>query len=43
MGKELTWRRAIEKVLSEAPGAMHYGDLTEKIIEEGLTATDHAS
>jgi len=36
MAKELTWRNAIEKVLSEAPGAMHYKDLTEKIIEDGL-------
>src|SRR5258708_7922742 len=36
MSKELTWRMAIEKVLSEAPGAMHYKDLTDKIIENGL-------
>ena len=36
MANELTWRRAIEKVLSEASGAIHYKDLTERIIEEGL-------
>lgn len=36
MPKELTWRKAIEKVLSEAAGALHYKDLTDKIIEEGL-------
>jgi HB1, ASXL, restriction endonuclease HTH domain len=33
---ELTWRKAIEKVLSEAPGAMHYQKITEKIIQDGL-------
>ena len=36
MPAELTWRMAIEKVLSEAPGAMHYQKITEKIIQEGL-------
>jgi hypothetical protein len=36
MPTELTWRKAIEKVLSEAPGAMHYRDITEKIIQDGL-------
>lgn len=36
MPKELTWRKAIEKVLREASGAMHYKDLTDKIIEDGL-------
>ena len=36
MPKELTWRKAIEKVLSEAPGAVHYNDLTDRIIEDGL-------
>jgi hypothetical protein len=34
--KELTWRQAIEKVLTEAPGAIHYKELTDKIIQEGL-------
>ncbi|MHC1698985.1 MAG: HTH domain-containing protein [Geobacteraceae bacterium] len=36
MPKEMTWRKAIEKILSEASGAMHYKDLTDKIIEDGL-------
>lgn len=36
MAKELTWRKAIEKVLSEAPGALHYRDIADKIIEDGL-------
>ncbi len=36
MARQLTWRKAIEKVLSEASGAMHYKDLTDKIIEAGL-------
>lgn len=36
MPKELPWRKAIEKVLSEAPGAIHYRDITDKIIEDGL-------
>ncbi len=36
MAKQLTWRKAIEKVLSEASGAMHYKDLTDKIIEAGM-------
>lgn len=36
MRKQLTWRKAIEKVLSEAPGAVHYTELTDKIIEAGL-------
>ena len=35
MTKQLTWRKAIEKVLSEASGAVHYKDLTDKIIERG--------
>lgn len=36
MSKELTWKKAIEKVLGESPGAVHYKDITEKIIEDGL-------
>jgi hypothetical protein len=39
MPKELTWRKAIEKVLSEAPGAIHYKDITDKIIEDGLRSS----
>lgn len=36
MAKQTTWRKAIEQVLSDAPGAMHYKDLADKIIEAGL-------
>jgi len=36
MANEVTWRKVIEKVLSEATGAVHYKDLTEKIIADGL-------
>lgn len=36
MPRELTWRKAIEKILKEAPGAMNYKDLADKIIEDGL-------
>lgn len=36
MTNEMTWRKAIEKVLSEATGVVHYRDLTEKIIRDGL-------
>lgn len=39
MPKEMTWRKAIEKVLSEASGAVHYKDLTEKIIQDGLRSS----
>ena len=39
MAKELTWRKAIERVLSEAPGAMNYKDLTDKIIDDGLRSS----
>ena len=28
MPKELTWRKSIEKVLSKAPGAIHYSRLS---------------
>ncbi|MBU1651327.1 hypothetical protein KKA00_03850, partial [bacterium] len=36
MPREIPWRKAIEKVLGEAPGAMHYKDIADKIIEDGL-------
>ena len=36
MAKELTWREAIEKVLQSTDGAMHYKDIAEKIVSEGL-------
>ena len=36
MSQQLTWRKAIETVLSETPGAIHYTDLSDKIIEKKL-------
>jgi len=36
MKKQLTWRQSIEKVLREAATAMHYKDITDRIIEKGL-------
>ncbi|MFH0822105.1 MAG: winged helix-turn-helix domain-containing protein [Pseudomonadota bacterium] len=36
MLKELTWRKAVEKVLTDAPGAVHYKDITDKIMVDGL-------
>ena len=36
MSSELTWRKAIEKVLSESPSLLHYNEITERIISEGL-------
>jgi hypothetical protein len=36
MTKELTWRKAIEKILSATPSAVHYKDIAERIISGGL-------
>ncbi len=36
MSKELTWRKAIEKVLSESTGAVHYDDITDAIVTQKL-------
>ncbi|WP_018872929.1 HTH domain-containing protein [Thioalkalivibrio sp. ALJ16] len=33
---DLTWRKAIERVLSDAGGAMHYTDIAEQIVADGL-------
>lgn len=33
---DLTWRKAIERVLGDAGGAMHYTDIAEQIVAEGL-------
>jgi hypothetical protein len=43
MAAELTFRKAIEKVLSEAAGAMHYQDITQKIIADGLKSNPGAT
>ncbi len=39
MPKELTWRKAIEKILSEAPAAIHYREITDAIIEQSLRSS----
>lgn len=36
---ELTWKRAVERVLSNAEGSMHYKDIADAIITEGLRTT----
>lgn len=36
MPRDMPWRRAIEKVLAEADGPMHYKDIAEKIVSDGL-------
>jgi len=36
MSSELTWRKAIDKVLSSSPIPLHYNEITEQIISEGL-------
>lgn len=36
MPRDMPWRRAIGKVLAEADGPMHYKDIAEKIVSDGL-------
>ena len=36
MATELTWRKAIEKVLASSTMPLHYNDITQQIIAEGL-------
>ena len=36
MTQQLTWREAIDKVLSASPDALHYQDICERIIKAGL-------
>lgn len=36
MTTELTWRKAIEKVLQDAEGAMHYKDIADEIVSRRL-------
>lgn len=36
MAKELTWRKAIDKVLGAAAKPLHYNEITERIISDGL-------
>lgn len=37
--KELTWRKAIDKVLAASAEPLHYGEITERILAEGLRKT----
>lgn len=39
MPRELTWRKAIDKILAASPTPMHYKEITEQIISEGLRST----
>lgn len=39
MASELTWKQAIEKVLSASATPLHYNEITERIISEGLRAS----
>lgn len=36
MATELTWRKAIEKVLAASPTPLHYNEITQQIIADGL-------
>lgn len=36
MPAELTWRKAIDKVLGESTKPLHYNEITERIISDGL-------
>lgn len=36
MGSELTWRKAIDRVLGASAVPLHYRDITERIIADGL-------
>ena len=36
MSTDLTWRKAIDKILGASTTPLHYNDITEKIISEGL-------
>ncbi len=36
MALEMTWKEAINQVLGQHPGGLHYNEIAEKIIEKGL-------
>ena len=36
MPADLTWRKAIDKVLGESTKPLHYNEITERIIADGL-------
>ena len=33
---ELTWQKAIQKILAESTGPIHYKEITERILAEGF-------
>lgn len=39
MLKQMTWEQAIEQVLAESPTALHYSEITERIINQGLRSS----
>ena len=39
MPKELTWKKAIDKILASSQTPLHYKEITEQIISEGLRTT----
>ena len=39
MPKELTWKKAINKILASSPTPLHYSEITEQIMSEGLRTT----
>lgn len=39
MANDMTWKEAIAKVLKESPGALHYTEITERILAEDLVQT----
>ena len=40
MASELTWRQAIEKILGASATPLHYNEITERIIADGLKKTN---
>lgn len=36
MAREMTWKDAIQEVLKQAGGSMHYKDIAEQIVSLGL-------
>jgi hypothetical protein len=39
MAKEMTWRQAIDKVLASSATPLHYKDITDRIMSQGLRTT----
>jgi len=43
MRREMAWRKAIIKVLRDAGRAMHYTEIADEIIKQGLRRTGGAT